>query len=182
MNGQRRRWGSAQTKTWNMGLVLQVGRMMMRTETGWRGCWEARAQGLARSEEKGWHPGPGPALLTLPVAQGLGPQREARGRQRRLQQEQARPRHQQREQRGEEGGGWHLGPQGPAPVPGLRDRHGRQGSHSPRRLRQVLGSFRLLAAVSHGNSGGGGRKPRLPDAPPRAELPNPVALASLPRA
>ena len=37
------------TKTWNMGLVLQVGRMM-RTEMGWRGCWEAGAQGPLREK------------------------------------------------------------------------------------------------------------------------------------
>lgn len=58
-----------------------------------RGPGEAGAQGLARREEEGWPRGPAPPLLTLPVAQGLGPQREARGRQRRLQQEQAGPRH-----------------------------------------------------------------------------------------
>lgn len=118
---------------------------------------------------------PRPCLLTLPVAQGLGPQREARGRQGRLQQEQAGAGHQQREQRGEEGGGWHLGTQGPAPRPGLRDHHGRHRACATPRRWLVLGSFRLPAAVSPGNSGGGGRKPRLLTAPPRVELSNPLA-------
>lgn len=130
--------------------------------------------------KKDWHPGPGPALLTLPVVQGLGPQRETRGPQGLLQQEQTGPGYQQREQRGEEGGGWHLGPQGPASVPGLRDRHGRQCSRLPTQIWLVFGSFRLPAAVTPGNSGGGGRKPRLPEAPPRAPLPNPVTRAGMP--
>lgn len=43
---------------------------------------------------------------------------------------------------------------------------------APARHPPVLSSFRLPAAVSPGNSGGGGRKPRLPEAPPRGELPN----------
>lgn len=144
--------------------------------------------GSGRPEPRAWrdrriknsHPGPGPALLTLPVAQGLGPQREARGRQGLLQQEQTGPGYQQREQRGEEGGGWHLGPQGPAPVTRLRDRHGRQGARSPTQLWLVLGSFRLPAAVTRGNGGAGGRKPRLPEAPPRADLSNPVTRAGPP--
>lgn len=87
---------------------------------------------------------PAPPLLTLPVAQGLGPQREARGRQGRLQQEQAGPGHQQREQRGEEGGGRHLGAQGPAAKPGLRDRHGRHRSGAGSRARSPPAGPRLL--------------------------------------
>ena len=63
------------TKTWNMGLVLQVGRMM-RTEMGWRGCWEAGAQGLARSEEKGLAPGTRPRPAHL--ASCAGPRNAAR--------------------------------------------------------------------------------------------------------
>lgn len=86
-----------------MGLVLWAGRAMVRAEwlegrpegagPGRPEPREAGAQDLARWEEEGWPRGPAPPLLTLPVAQGLGPQREARGRQRLLQQEQAGPGH-----------------------------------------------------------------------------------------
>lgn len=106
---------------------------------------------------------PAPPLLTLPVAQGLGAQRQPRGRQRRLQQEQAGARHQQREQGGEECGGGHLGTRAPEATRGARGRHGREPfPRGASALPASLGNFRLLAAVSPGNSG----KLASPLAPP----------------
>lgn len=93
------------------------------------------------------------SLLTLPVAQGLGAQRQPRRCQRRLQQEQAGPRHQQREQGGEECGGGDLGIRAPEATRGSRGRHGRQTfPRAASALTARLGNFRLPAAVSPGNS------------------------------
>lgn len=83
---------------------LKVGRTLKSTEAGAGWQW-----GTAGLPGLGTRAIPTRALLTLPVAQGLGAQRQPRRRQRRLQQEQAGPRHQQREQGGEERGGGHFG-------------------------------------------------------------------------
>lgn len=135
--------------------------------------------GLAGSEagrKDGGVPGmrrraiPAQPLLTLPVAQGLGAERQLRGRQRRLQQEQAGTRHQQREQGGEERGGRHLGTRAPEATRRPRGRHG-HGTfpRAASALSACFGNFRLPATVSPGNSG------RLASqAPPYGERPNPV--------
>lgn len=143
-------------------LELQVGRMVVGTEVwGWLAVrLEIRDRGVCGLRKRAI---PAPPLLTLPVAQGLGAQRQPRGRQRRLQQEQAGARHQQREQGGEECGGGHLGTRAPDATRGARGRHGREPfQRAASVLPASLLNFRLLAAVSPGNSG----RLASPQAPP----------------
>lgn len=168
-------------------LELQVGRMVVGTEVGgWLAVrLEIRDRGVCGLRKRAI---PAPPLLTLPVAQGLGAQRQPRGRQRRLQQEQAGARHQQREQGGEECGGGHLGTRAPEATRGARGRHGREPfPRAASALPASLLNFRLLAAVSPGNSGrlaspqapphGGGGGP-IPWSPPALTRPKEAGSCS----
>lgn len=125
-------------------LELQVGRTVVSTEVG---GWLAVRLKIRDRGVRGLRKRAIPALprLTLPVAQGLGAQRQPRGRQRRLQQEQAGARHQQREQGGEECGGGHLGTRAPEATRGAQGRHGRESfPRAASALSASLGNFRLL--------------------------------------
>lgn len=154
-----------------------MGKMVVATETGgWLAVkLKIRDLGVCGLRKRAM---PAPPLLTLPVAQGLGAQRQPRGRQRRLQQEQAGARHQQREQGGEECGGGHLGTRAPEATRGPQDRHGREPYPRAASAHPAsLGNFRLLEAVSPGNSG----RLASPQAPPHGGRSNPVEKHPPPR-
>lgn len=178
--------GSGETKTWNVGLVLRVEKMMMmRTE------WlEVRPDGAGAGRPK-----PG----------------AWRGRRKKADTRRSRPpcspcqlrRQSERRERPEGGRGGCTGNRrGPDTssessavkkvadgISARKHQLRRPGSEAaiattapaPAGHHQLAGSFRLPVAISPGNSGAGGRKLRLPQAPPASSCPirlrGPASLA-----